>query len=780
MKYDKDNPLATEISMSIFRLKVVLALLTVVAAVGLPAAAVRAQQAGASAEEDAMVTMDFQDVDLAVLVKFISELTGKNFILDDTIKGKKVTVISPTKISKEEAYNVFESILDIKGFSTVPAGKVIKIVQTKDAVEQSIQTVGAGQRAPVSDTLITRLIPLEFVPADDLVNILKPLVSKESKIDAYPATNTIVLTDTASNIERLLKIIKQLDIQYDEMIMEVIPLEYASADVMAKHLQEVLQAAAATPSGGTPGQPPAPRPPPSMSRRGSAKKGEEFSGKIIADDRTNSLIVLATKSQLERIKDLVGRLDYDTPKAYGNINVYYLEYAKAEDTAKVLNELISGSKAGGGQKAGGAKEGAPPALAKTLESFEKEVSITSDAGTNSLIIVASPRDYQTLKNVIEKLDIRRNQVYVEAVIMEITPSFSLELGTEYRGAAPLQGGTDVDRAIIGGTQFDQGNAFVDKLTGLMNPGLASTSSIASSSTSALAGSTTTAAQSLNPLNLGQATGLTLGAVFDHVTVPVSGGKSVTLPANIFLMHATSSNSHANILSTPHMLAIDNEEAEIVVGQNVPFISSTSQSTISTMTSISRENVGITLRFTPQISESDYVMLKLYEEISSLIPSPIGQNANTVGPTTSTRKATNTALVKNGQTIVIGGLIEDRINKTKTKVPWLGDIPLLGWLFRYQKNSIDKTNLLIFLTPTIVKEDAEVQRIYQDKKKKIQEFKKRQRITDEGYDINPFEKEEPPAAKEGKMPQRYKVKVKGAHPVGPGDEQQGEEYEEHGE
>lgn len=761
--------------MSIFRFKVVLALLTVVAALGLPVAPSRAQQAGESAEDDAMVTMDFQDVDLAVLVKFISELTGKNFILDDTIKGKKVTVISPTKISKEEAYRVFESILDIKGFSTVPAGKVIKIVQTKDAVEQSIQTVVAGQKAPVSDTLITRLIPLEFVPAEDLVNILKPLVSKESKIDAYPATNTIVLTDTASNIERLLSIIKQLDIQYDEMIMEVIPLEYASADVMAKHLQEVLQAAA-TPSGGAPGQPPAPRPPPSISRRGSAKKGEEFSGKIIADDRTNSLIVLATKSQLERIKDLVGRLDYDTPKAYGNINVYYLEYAKAEDTAKVLNELISGAK-GGGQKAGGAKEGASPALAKTLESFEKEVSITSDAGTNSLIIVASPRDYQTLKNVIEKLDIRRNQVYVEAVIMEITPSFSLELGAEYRGAAPLQGGKDVDRAIIGGTQFDQGNTFVDKLTGVMNPGLASTSSIASSSTSALAGSTATGAQSLNPLNLGQATGLTLGAVFDHVTVPVSGGKSVTLPANIFLMHATSSNSHANILSTPHMLAIDNEEAEIVVGQNVPFISSTSQSTISTMTSISRENVGITLRFTPQISESDYVMLKLYEEISSLIPSPIGQNANTVGPTTSTRKATNTALVKNGQTIVIGGLIEDRISKTKTKVPWLGDIPLLGWLFRYQKNSIDKTNLLIFLTPTIVREDAEVQRIYEDKKKKIQEFKKRQRITDEGYDINPFEKETPPAAKEENERQRYKVKIKGAHPVEPDDEQQGEGHGE---
>ncbi len=749
--------------MNVFRSTVLFMGVAIVALLGLPQASV-SQESVEPLEDDAMVTMDFQDVDLAVLVKFISELTGKNFILDDTIKGKKVTVISPTKISKDEAYRVFESILDIKGFATVPAGKVIKIVQAKDAVEQSIQTIVGDQKMPVSDTLITRLVQLQYVPAEELVNILKPLVSKEGKIDAFPGTNTIVLTDTASNIDRLVKIISQLDIQYDELVMEVIQLEYASAEKMAKHLQEVMQTVVSTPTGGAPGQPPMPRAPVTTPRRGLAKRGDEFSGKIIADDRTNSLIVLATKSQLEKIKELVSRLDYDTPKAYGNINVYYLQYAKAEDVAKVLNELITGAKSVQ-EKASGPREGVSPAMLKSLESFEKEVSITHDAGTNSLIIVASPRDYQTLKNVIEKLDIKRNQVYVEAVIMEITPNFTLELGAEYRGAAPLEGGKNVDRFLMGGTQFDQGNAFVDKLTGALNTGLTSTSAVTSSQqASTLFGSTaTTAAQSLNPLNLA-ASGLTLGAVFDHVKVPVAGGKTVVLPANIFLMHATASNSHANILSTPHMLAIDNEEAEIVVGQNVPFISSTSQSTISTMTSISRENVGITLRFTPQISEGDYVMLKLYEEISSLIPSPIGQNANTVGPTTSTRKATNTALVKNGQTIVIGGLIEDRISKSKTKIPWLGDIPLLGWLFRYQKNSIEKTNLLIFLTPTIVKEDWEVQRIYEDKKKKIQDFKKRQGITDEGYDINPFEQKAPPTAKDQEASRRYNVEIKGAQPI----------------
>ena len=339
-------------------------------------------------------------------------------------------------------------------------------------------------------------------------------------------------------------------------------------------------------------------------------------------------------------------------------------------------------------------------------------------------------------------------MYVEAVVMEISPSFVKNLGFEFRGGAPLQSGDNVDRVLIGGTEFAQGtNVLLDKITG--------TAATTASSTG------TTQTTSLNPLAL-DASGLTLGAIFDTITIMGPNGNEITLPANIFLLHALQKDSNANILSTPHLIAIDNEEAEIVVGRNVPFISSTSQSTISTMTSIDRENVGITLKFTPQINESNYVVLKLYEEISALIDSPIGQDPNRVGPTTSTRKATNTVLVKDGQTIVIGGLVEDRIVKSRTKVPWLGDIPLLGWFFRYDEDKIEKTNLLLFLTPTIVKEDQEVQRIYQEKKKQMLQYKSRQKIPDSAYDVRPFEKDE--QSKKGQKDNKYDIEIKGAYPL----------------
>ncbi len=688
------------------------------------------------AADDTMVTMDFQDVDLTVLVKFISELTGRNFILDEKVKGKKVTVISPTKISKEEAYRVFESILELKGLSTVPAGRVIKIVPSKEAIEKSLQTVVGREKTAVSDTMVTRLIPLQYVSAEEMVKVLKPLMSRESQIDFYGATNTLLVTETASNIDRLLRILDQLDVKADEMIIEVIPLQYASADILAKQLQELLQA---TSPAGAPSSPAARR---ARARAAStaqeaqprAAAGQaEFSGKIIPDDRTNSLIILTTETQLASIRDLIQKLDYDTPRAYGNIQVYYLEYANAEDTAKVLTELVSGVRSSSGNGGGGSPPQVSPAVAKTMASFEGEVNITADKGANALLIVASPRDYQTLRNVIEKLDIRRKQVYVEAVIMEVNPSFSRDLGFEYRGAVPLQSGDTVDQVMIGGTNFGQGtNDLVKSLTGL---GTAVSGGTSGSSTSLT---------SLFPLDMGTTTGLTLGAVFDRVKVTTADGKTILLPANIFLLHALQSSTKANILSTPHLIAIDNEEAEIVVGRNVPFLTSTSQTTVSTITQIQRQNVGITLRFTPQITEGDYIQLKLYQEISALISSPIGQDVNRVGPTTSTRTASNTVLVRDGQTIVVGGLMEDRVEKVKSGIPWLQDIPLLGWAFRFERENVEKSNLLIFLTPSVVREDQDVQKLYEEKKRKMLQYKERHEISDRHMESSGFPEPKEPA------------------------------------
>jgi len=668
---------------------------------------------------EAMITMDFQDVDLTVLIKFISELTGKNFILDEKIKGKKVTVISPTKISKDEAYKVFESILEIKGLATVPAGSVIKIVPTKDAMEKSLRTVVGRERAPDSDMLITRLVSLEYVDPGEMVKILKPLMSRESKVDAYGPTNTLIITETSSNISRLMRIVKQLDIRADEMEMDVIPLEYASAESMARQLQDILQTlAASTAPGAIPTATKAKRTTRRTSTRKTAASAQGFGGKIIADDRTNSLIVLASETQLDEIRELIHKLDYDTPRAYGNINVYYLEYANAEDTATVLSDLVSGARALG--KNGSGNKGTPPGLARTMASFEGEVSITADVATNSLILVATPRDYLTLKNVIEKLDIRRKQVYVEAVIMEIQPSVLQDLGVEWRIAAPLEGGDDVSKAVLGGTSFGLGaDDMIAGATSLASGAIPDTG--------------------LFPLTQAGTSGLNLGGIFDRVKVGEDdAGNAIYLPANTLVVHALNQTNKANLLSTPHLIAMDNEEAEIVVGRNVPFITSTSQTTVSTVQQVQRENVGITLRFTPQITEGDYIQLELYQEISALIDSPVGQDVNTVGPTTSERKSTNTVLVRDGQTIIVGGLMEDRIRTTVSKVPWLGDIPVLGWLFRSESDTVEKQNLLIFLTPTIIREDQDVQRLFEEKKNRMIEYKDRHDLPVEYMDVRPFE------------------------------------------
>ncbi len=676
--------------------------------------------------DDSMITMEFQEVDLKVIIKFISELTGKNFILDDKVQGKKVTVISPSKISRDEAYKVFESILEIKGLATVPSGKIIKIVPTKDATGKSLKTILGKEKAPLSDTLITRLISLKYVDTDEMVKILKPLMSRDSKIDSYPPTNTLILTDISSNISRLLKILTQLDIKADEMIMEVIPLQYASAEVMAKQLQEIVQTVSISSSSSSTVRRRATASKAKRSKRKTSAAQQTFSGKIISDDRTNSLIILTTKAQLKEIRELIQKLDYDTPRAYGNINVYYLEYADSENMSKLLSGLVSGARSLSAKGAKGRKT--TPTFAKTMASFEGEVSITADTATNSLLIVASPRDYQTLKQVIAKLDIRRKQVYVKAVIMEVSPTFIKDLGVELRGGVPMEEGDSVESVMMGGTNYNLGT------DNMIN----SVTAVSTGDTAAMA------AAGLFPLTLGDNSGLTLGGVLDRIRLEDSDGNAFFLPANMFLIHALQNKTEANILSTPHLIAMDNEESEIVVGKNVPFITSTSQSTVSTLQQVQRENVGITLRFTPKITEGDYIQLDLYQEISALIPSPIEQDANRVGPTTSTRKATNSVLVRDGQTIIIGGLMEDRITKTKGGVPWISDIPVLGWLFRHDRTTVDKSNLLIFLTPAIIREDQDIQRLYEEKQREMQHYKKKYNIQDNYSDVRPFEKKSTPS------------------------------------
>jgi len=710
----------------------------------------------AGEEEGAKITMNFQDVDIAVLVKFISDITGKNFIVDEKVRGK-VTIISPGKISVDEAYLVFQSVLQVKGFTTVPSGSIIKILPTKDAKTSTIDTVLPETRPQPRDEYITRLIRLKYVDANNMVAILQPLASPDGLLAAYTPTNTLIMIDTAAQTDRLAKILAQLDVEGQQQEIEVVRLNYAFAGDIAALLQQLLEEPSA-PGGATM---PATQPgaaPDARLRRGTtarpatgATTGAAISGgvtperafKIIPDERTNSLILVAGPAEAKRIKDLIARLDVPLPLGTGRIHVYYLKYANAFELIPVLSSLVGGGAGGfggfspfgfggigglrggfggfgglrggfgsaaggfgrfggsglgfggfgfpGGGAFGGGFGGVAPGIGLGLgqtgfgasgslagrrpglvggtggtgvggtapqqSEFEGQVRISADPATNALIINASPQDFETLREVIEKLDVRRRQVYVEAIIAEVSLDLTRELGIELQGATEIPNGVGFGRT---------------NLRGDIN-------------------------QLLNPTNL---SGLVLAAASSQ-TVTVNG---VTIPAQQALLRALESRSDANILSAPTVLTTDNQPAEIVSGQNVPFIASRATSDVNlsnTFATIERRDVGITLRLTPQISEGGQVRLDIFQEVSDVI-----SNDPQLGPTTTIRSATTSVVTRDGQTVVIGGIMFEARGKNVSKVPFFGDIPFLGNLFRTDSTRNRKTNLLIFLTPHIIRNERD--------------------------------------------------------------------------
>jgi general secretion pathway protein D len=676
-----------------------------------------------ASSEKQLITMDFQDVEIGVLVKFISEITGKNFILDEKVRGK-VTVISPTKISIEEAYRVFQSILEVKGFTTLPAGPVTKIVPVREARESGAPL---STKPPSGDQFITQLVPLAFIDSSTLIPILQPMVSKDGLVTAYEPANTIVLIDTSSNIERLLAIISELDIELPERGIEILRLENAYAGNVAQTLQQVLEAQSERASA-KPGAAPAagkPAPPPS-----AAPGTPGF--KIIADERTNSVIALANPAQMRVIRSLVKDLDKKL-EGVSKIQVYKLQYANASEMVEVLSELISGG--GGGGPVGGAfgtrsgtssrrstrqqqqerqsifsrsasslgtpgstfnrplggavgpggtqGQTAPSSATGGGGEFVGEVRVTADPYTNSLLISAGPQDYDVLKRVIQQLDVPRRQVFVEAIILEIALNKSKQLGFEY------QGGADLGDGALGLGRLNLKN---------INPSLTTPQSIS---------------------------GLVLAAVSNQtITLP----DGTTVPAQVALFTALESDTDVNILSAPNILTSDNQEAEILVGQNIPFIASraTDQTNLSnTFATVDRQDVGITLRITPQISQGDVVRLDLYEEVSAVVPNP-PVDPNIAGPTTTVRSASTTIVARDGHTVVLGGLISDATANAVSKIPYVGDIPVLGNLFKFNDDRRDKINLLIFLTPRVVHDDVELQEFSVDQRDRFKKYLQQQK------------------------------------------------------
>ncbi len=635
-----------------------------------PADAQRRVQPGAQARagnappEEETVHLDFKDVDLAVVIEMIARTTGRNFIYDDKVRGK-VTIVSPSPVSVEQAYAVFESVLKVKGFTVItgPAG-VMQIIPVRDAKESNVEIIKDGRPSADRDHFVTRLIPLLYIDAEAITNTIKPLVSKDASMVAYAPTNTIILTDTSTNIRRLLRILEAIDVETFKEELAVIKIEHADAATLGDQVSEIYGAetssAASTSSTAARRSRSNRRSRSTSTTTATVTPSSRGKVRIITDDRTNSLIVLASRNQLDDIRGLIRTLDVPV-RGQGRIHVYYLKHADAEELATTLNGLLSGqqtTRAGRSGRGGDANQ--PQAVRAAVTALSEGIQINADPSTNSLVIQASKEGYETLKEVIERLDIERPQVLVEALIMEVQVgeenSFGMDLGIELNKAFNL--------VLRSAAQGAPGGI----------PGLA-----AAASDNFLAG-------------------------FSYET------GDTTVQA---ILRAAQNDANSNVVAAPHLLTSDNEEAEIQIGQNIPIITNrlnTATGNVSgqtTSVSVERQDVGVTLRVTPQISEGDTLRLNIFQENTTVVPSVAG-SVEEVGVTLAKRQIENTLVVGDGETVVIGGLLSESYGDQVSKTPFLGDIPVLGWLFKTREKKIEKINLLIFLTPHIVRSPADME------------------------------------------------------------------------
>jgi len=594
-----------------------------------------------SQNSERFISIDFNDVDINVFIKFISELTSKNFVVDQRVKGK-VTIISPSRISVKEAYRVFESVLEVHGYTTVKAGEIIKIIPSPDARSKSIETRLKEEAASPEDRVVTQLIPLKFASSSEIKKLFAPLVSKNSVILAYPPTNMLIVTDVYSNIKRLIRILNAIDVSGMGQELSVIPLEYADATKFVKILDSVFK------------------------EKRKTKAPDLSLVKFVADERTNTIIVMASEVETSRIKKLIEMLDRETPRGKERIRVYYLENANAEDLAKVLRELPT-------KKTGTPQERKVPFISE-------KVKLAADKATNSLIIMAGKEDYQVLDEIIKKLDVPRAMVYIECLLMEVDVNKDFSLGVEWQA-----GGT----TTIGGKDAAVGGSF-------------------------------THPEVILPIGPSPAfptpEGFALGVITEAVTIG-----DITFPNLAAVVRAFKKDKDVHILSTPQLLTLDNQEAVIIVGKNVPYQTrSAANSGVETYSSFEYKDVGITLKITPQISKDRLVQLDISQELTKL--DDVANIGSEDRPTTLKRSIDTTVIVKDGNTVVIGGLIDESFSEIEYKVPCLGDIPFFGYLFKSTTRGSEKTNLYVFIQPTVVNNPAEAQALLESKQDEVDQIK----------------------------------------------------------
>lgn len=560
------------------------------------------------------LTLNLSDADINAVIATVSEMTGKNFIVDPRVKGK-VSVVSSSPMDADEVYQVFLSILSVHGYAAVPGDNVIKIVPEVNAKQSEVRN--ATDRSPGrGDEYVTRVIVVENVEAARLVPILRPLLPQQGHLAAYQPSNVLIASATAATIERLVQIIRRVDLSSDSEL-EIIPLHHASAEEVVRVLTSLNKPAPGK------GQPPV-----------------DEAVQMVADTRTNSILLSGERAARLRLRTIISHLD--TPmEATGNTQVIYLKYANAKELVTVLNGVSSSITAA-------ATKGKAPAVTKS------NVNIQADESTNALVINAPPDILRNLKSVVNQLDVRRAQVMVEAIIAEVSLDKTREFGIQWvvEGSA--------DDAPVGVINFGSLLAeppYVDIGTGV----------------SILAGKT-------------------------------SDTNSTRYGA---FLKALKGDADTNILSTPTLVTMDNEEAEIVVGENVPFVTGSYSSTGGGSTptnpfqTIQRQDIGLTLKVKPQVNEGSAIKLDITQEVSSVSSSSKGA-ADII---TNKRSLKTTVIADDGQMIVLGGLIDDQIRENVQKVPLLGDIPILGWFFSHKRTEKIKRNLMVFIHPTILRDAA---------------------------------------------------------------------------
>jgi len=665
--------------------------LVVAAIMSAPLHRLEASEPAPAATSPGSITLNFRDADIEVVIAAFGHLLNRPFIIDPRVKGK-MSLEMPRPVTRAQALQLLQAQLRVQGFVIVETGALSRVVPEADAKLQSGPVGSNRAELPSGEQIVTQIFRLNYESASNLVPVLRPLISANNTITAYPSNNSLVVTDYASNLERIGKIVASLDSPATGEV-EVIALRHALATDMAASVSRLLDDAQRGGTGVT------------------IDPGQRVS--VLADPRINALMLrAASPARLNLARSLVARLDQPSEQP-GNIHVVYLRNAEAVRLAQVLRGVIAGdagAQPGSGTLAQGVStlsQGTPlqgtgtttgtttgqqtPASAPLSPSSSGSAPVSMQAGgviiaadpaTNSLIITAPPPVYRNLRAVIDKLDARRMQVYIESLIVEVSAERAAELGIQWQFLSQSSGGGS---SVVGGTNLPSRNSGGNILDA-----------------------------TANILSLGQ--GLNIGVLRSGAVVGTATATGGVGPLNLGLLaRALESGANANILATPNLLTLDNEEARIIIGQNVPFVTGqftatgTAGAAVNPFQTIERRDVGTTLRVKPQVSEAGTVKLQIFQEVSN-----VQDRSLAAGLITSRRAIESNVLVDDGQVVVLGGLIEERVEGGAQKVPGLGDVPVIGQLFRYDSRKRVKTNLLVFLRPVVVRDQAGAQGLTADR------------------------------------------------------------------